>query len=506
MEVMVEQYEENMESMESLLQQDASANIRKGAEATGRVHSKTENGWLVDVGYKCEGFLPAKEWSHRILIGDAPEPQINDEITVKILSFREGEEAQLLVSRWRGEIDRRWKELEEKIAESENKTIKVKGVRKVKGGLMVECCGLEGFIPISHLVGEKRGGNLNKFINEEFDAELLENKRDKHRLVFSRKSMLENEIKSAKDRFYDDIREGTELEGEVSSLTAFGVFVNIGPFDGLVHTSELSWKRSTKLKDSFKKGDKVKVKVIGIDREINRISLSIKQTISDPWDTVAERWQQGMTVKSSITNVTDFGAFVELEPGVEGLIHIGDISWSRIKHPKEVLRKGQEVEVSILDVDILKHRISLGYKQLNDPWKVCIEKYEKGQDVNVKVVRLTDFGAFVELEDGVEGLIHISQLSHKRVEHPKDVLEEKQEITAKIIEMSPEQRRIRLSLSALEEKPEKTEQNENQGGDKRERPGKKREHGNKDKEHKEAYVPDGETSVSIGEFLKSQTE
>jgi small subunit ribosomal protein S1 len=296
-----------------------------------------------------------------------------------------------------------------------------------------------------------------------------------------------------------------EVDGEVSSLTAFGVFVNIGPFDGLVHTSELSWKRSNKLKDTYKKGDKARVKVIGIDKENNRISLSIKQTVTDPWDTAAERWQQGMTVKSVITNITEFGAFVELEPGIEGLIHIGDVSWSRIKHPKEVLRKGQEVEVSILDVDVSKRRISLGYKQLNDPLKACNDKYETGQSVNVKVVRLTEFGAFVELEDGIEGLIHISELSHKRVEHPKDVLAEKQEITAKIIEINPEQRRIRLSLRALEERPEKTEQYENQGSEKREKTGRKREHGNKDKEHKDTYVPDGETSVSIGEFLKSQS-
>ena len=499
MEVMVEQFEE---SMESLLQQDASANIRKGSEVKGKVVSKTENGWLVDIGYKCEGFLPTKEWSHRILLQDAAEPQINDEITVKVLSFKEGEEAQLLVSRWRCEIDRRWKELEEIIAQYE--TIKIKGVRKVKGGLIVECCGLEGFIPISHLIGEKRGGNLNKFINEEFDAKLLEKNQAKHRLVFSRRSMLEEESKSAKEQFYNDIQEGMELDGEVTSLTAFGVFVNVGPFDGLVHTTELSWKRNTKMKDAFKKGDKVKVKVIGIDKENNRISLSIKQTAQDPWETANERWQQGMIVKAPITNITEFGAFVELEQGIEGLIHIGDISWARIKHPKEVLRKGQEVEVSILDIDISKHRISLGYKQLNDPWKACMDKYSKGQDVNVKVVRITDFGVFVELEDGIEGLIHISQLSHKRVEHPKDVLAEKQEVTAKIIELNPEQRRIRLSLSALEEIPEKTEPQENQANDKR--LPRKRDHSGKEKEHKEAYVPDGETAVSIGEFLKSQGE
>jgi small subunit ribosomal protein S1 len=206
-----------------------------------------------------------------------------------------------------------------------------------------------------------------------------------------------------------------------------------------------------RIKDAFKKGDKVTVKVIGIDYENNKISLSIKQVTGNPWDSVLERVQKGATLGGPVTNVTDFGAFVEIEPGVEGLIHIGDISWTRIRHPKEVFRKGQEVQVQILEVDAEKRRISLGYKQLNDPWKNLDEKYQKGQDVTVKVVRLADFGAFVEVEDGVEGLIHISQLSTKRVEKPGDVLREKQEVTARVIEVNPEQRRMRLSLSALEE-------------------------------------------------------
>lgn len=380
-------------------------------------------------------------------------------------------------------------------------------------------------MPLSHILGDNRGGNLDKFVGEEFDAKLIEKDHRKHRLVFSRKSLMEKEAKSGRERFYNEVTEGMEVDGEVSSLTTFGVFVNIGYLDGLVHMTELSWKRSTKMKE-FKKGDKVRVKVIGIDREKDRISLSIKQTLTDPWDTVSERWQKDMVIKAPITNVTEFGAFVELEPGVEGLIHIGDISWGKVKHPKEVLRKNQDVEVCVLDVDTNKRRISLGYKQLNDPWNKTAEKYEKGQDVNVKVVRLTEFGAFVEIEDGVEGLIHISQLSHKRVEHPKDVLAEKQEMTARIIEISPEKKRIRLSLRALEEAPAHEEQSDrgerserSGGGERRERSdrserndrgdrgGKKRgsSGGGKDRDHKESssFVNDGAASVSMGEFFKN---
>jgi small subunit ribosomal protein S1 len=269
--------------------------------------------------------------------------------------------------------------------------------------------------------------------------------------VFSRKSLVEKEVAAQRAKFYEEVKEGSVIEGEVSSLTDFGVFVNIGAVDGLVHMTEISWKRNVRIKDSFKKGDKVTVKVTAIDHENNRISLSIKQVEGDPWSSVVDRIQKGMTLTGPVTNVTDFGAFVEIEPGVEGLVHIGDISWARIRHPKEAFRKGQEVQVQVLEVDTEKRRISLGFKQLHDPWKDIEERYKKGQDLKVKVVRLAEFGAFVEVEEGVEGLIHISQLSMKRVEKPGDVLQEKQEVTARVIEVNPEQRRMRLSISALEE-------------------------------------------------------
>lgn len=485
------------ETMESALAQyDRSANIRKGAEVTGKIVGQVDNGWLVDVGFKCEGFLPVKEWTHRILVGDAEAPKKGEDVTVQVLSFKEGDEAQLLVSRWRGELDRRWNELEKLLAE--NEFVKVRGLRKVKGGLMVEICGLEAFVPLSHLLGENRGGNPGKFVDQEFDVKLMEKDRRKHRIVFSRKALIETEEKEAREQFYATVKEGDVMEGEVSSLMSFGVFVNLGPIDGLVHMTELSWKRNTKLKDAYKKGDKVTVKVIGIDQENNRISLSIRQMSGDPWETVGEKWKVGMIVKGPVTNVTDFGAFVELEPGIEGLIHIGDISWQRIKHPKEVFRKGQEVEVEILEIDTNRRRISLGYKQLNDPWRKAAENYRKGQDINVKVVRLADFGAFVELEEGIEGLIHISQFSVKRVEKPQDVLSEGQEVVARIIEVNPEQRRMRLSIREIEE--------EAQGGRKSDEERKPRAPRS---ERREQSAPsythqEDEPTMTIGDILKAQ--
>jgi small subunit ribosomal protein S1 len=329
------------ETMESMMEQIALSDLHKGEIRTGTVIGETENGWLVDVSYKCEGYLPAKEWTHRILVGDAEKPKTGDSVEVQVVSIREGEEAQLLLSRWRHEFDRRWSEFEDKLKSAQDEIIQVKALRKVKGGLMVDCCGLEGFIPISHLAADGRGVNLNKFVGEVFDVKLLEKDRKKHRIVFSRKSLVEKEAAEQRNRFYEEVSVGAVIEGEVSSLTDFGVFVNIGAVDGLVHMSEISWKRSVRIKDAFRKGDKVTVKVIGIDRENDRISLSMKQVEGDPWSSVVDRLKKGAVITGPVTNVTDFGAFVEIEPGVEGLIHIGDISWARIRHPKEVFRRGR---------------------------------------------------------------------------------------------------------------------------------------------------------------------
>lgn len=442
--------EEESIDMGALLEKygEASEEISRGKVIEGTVVGKTEGGWLVDVGYKCEGFLPEREWTHHILVDDKPAPEIGEKINVQVTSKRDADEAQLTVSRWRCEFDRRWAELEEKTAS--NDVITVKGLRKVKGGLMVNCYNLEGFIPISHLAEEGRGVNPGRFEGQEFQVRLLEKDKRKRRLVLSRRSILDETLKANREKFYSEVNVGDILDGTVSSVTTFGLFVNVGPLDGLVHVSEVSWQRSAKSRETYKKGDAVKVKVIGIDKENNRISLSIRQAQGDPWDKVSEHWQKEQQTKGIVTNVTDFGAFVEVEPGVEGLIHIGDLSWSRIKHPREVLHKGQEVEVVILDIDPEKKRMSLGYKQLHDPWKGIEERYVKGQDVKVKVVRLADFGAFVELEKGVEGLIHISQLSTHRVEKPGDVLQEGQEVTARVLEVNAAERRIRLSISAIE--------------------------------------------------------
>lgn len=510
----IEAQEMKEETMEDMMQQyDVMGDFHRGKIVEGTVVDTREDGWLVDVGYKCEGLLPRKEWTHRVLIEDLPEPESGMKVRVQITNIAQGEEAQLGLSRWRCEFDERWNKMEEE-AEKNDGIVEVKGIKKVKGGLIVSCHGLEGFIPISHLAEEGRGVNPGRLLEQTFAVKLIEKDRRKRRLVFSRRSLVEAEASSLRESFYEQVHEGDVLEGDVSSITSFGVFVNLGAMEGLVHISELSWQRNAKTKDIVTKGSHVKVKVIGIDKENNRISLSLRQTLDDPWSTVAERWTPGTTTEGSVTNLTEFGAFVEIEPGIEGLIHIGDLSWTRIKHPKEVLKKGQKIEVSIIEVDTARKRISLGYKQLNDPWKDAVEKYQKNAEVPVKVVRLANFGAFVELEDGLEGLIHISQLSRQRVEHPKEVLSEGQEITARVLEVNPTERRIRLTLrepqeeSARRNTRDQHEDGAQHGeGQKRSSDDRKRRRQDSDKKKSDnSQFPQEETNVTIGEFLKQAEE
>ncbi|MEG1798741.1 MAG: S1 RNA-binding domain-containing protein, partial [Synergistaceae bacterium] len=268
--------QEKEETMEEMMQQfDVMGDFHRGKIVEGIIVDAREDGWLVDVGYKCEGFLPRKEWTHRVLVEDTPEPENGAKVRVQITNLSQGEEAQLGLSRWRCEFDERWNKLEEEA--EKNETINVKGIRKVKGGLIVSCYGIEGFIPISHLAEEGRGVNPGRLLEQEFPVKLIEKDRRKRRLVFSRRSLMEAEMADLRQSFYDQVHEGDVLEGDVSSITSFGVFVNLGAMEGLVHISELSWQRNAKAKEVVTKGDHVKVKVIAIDKENNRISLSIRQ-------------------------------------------------------------------------------------------------------------------------------------------------------------------------------------------------------------------------------------
>jgi small subunit ribosomal protein S1 len=493
------------ETMESIMEQMGGfEDIHRGKVVEGVIVDSRDDGWLVDVGFKCEGFLPQKEWTHPVLVESAEEPAVGDRVRVQVTNISQGEEAQLTLSRWRCEFDERWNRLEEEL--EKNEIVEVKGRRKVKGGLIVDCFGLEGFIPISHLAEEGHGVNPGRLVDQTFPVKVIERDRRKRRFVLSRRSILEEEMGAEREKFYDSVHEGDILEGKVSSITSFGVFVNLGVIEGLIHITELAWQRNVKAKDIVNREDTVRVKVIGIDREKNRVSLSLRQTLADPWETAADHWPKDTETEGTVTNMTDFGAFVEIEPGIEGLIHIGDISWSRIKHPKEILKRGQKVKVVVLEVDIERKRISLGFKQLNDPWRDIETRFAKDQEALVKVIRLADFGAFVELEPGVEGLIHISQLSRARVEKPGDVLSVGQEVTARILEVDPSTRRIRLSLKIREADDEKHSRDDSSPQVERERRPRRDDGEKRQNRERGPQIPTEEISMTIGDFLKSQEE
>ncbi|MGB4300855.1 MAG: 30S ribosomal protein S1 [Acetomicrobium sp.] len=485
---------ETQETMEELITKHGPESIHRGKVVEGLIIDSNDDGWLVDIGFKCEGFLPKREWTHRILVDDGREPNVGDKVRAEVTRVVYGEESQVFLSRWRLLFDERWDELEKTLKQEE--TIKVLGLRKVKGGLIVNVHGLEGFIPISHLAEEGRMVNPSKFINQEIEVKLLEKDRRKRRLIFSRRLLLEEEIARKKKEFFENIKVGDVLDGVVTSITSFGAFVDLGPVEGLVHISELSWRKNIKPRDIVKRGSKVKVKVLSIDPEQERISLSMKQTEPDPWEVIGEEVKPGDKIVGRITNTVDFGAFVEVRPGVEGLIHISDISWGHIDHPREILKKGQEIEVQVLDIDTEQKRMSLGYKQLHDPWNTVAERYQPGQDVDVKVVKVVDFGAFVEIEKGVEGLVHISQISRRHINDVSKVLKKGDEIRARILEVDPEEKRIRLSIRALEE-----EEEEKQRQQERE---ERQNQANKENKDNPLAKETEEAMVTIGDVLRDQ--
>ncbi len=486
--------QESQETMEDLITQHGPENIHRGKVVEGVIIDKSGDGWLVDIGFKCEGFLPKREWTHSILVDDNAEPNIGDEVRAEVTKVVQGEESQVLLSRWRLLFDERWEALENALKQRE--TIAVMGLRKVKGGLIVNAYGLEGFVPISHLAEEGKLVNPSKFVNQEIEVKLLEKDRRKRRLIFSRRLLLEEELARKKKEFFKNLEEGDVLEGVVTSITSFGAFVDLGPVEGLVHISELSWSKNVKPRDVVKKGNKVKVKVLHIDPEQEKISLSIKQTEPDPWEVIGEGLKPGDKIHGRITNTVDFGAFVEIKPGVEGLIHISDISWGHIDHPREVLKKGQDIEVQVLDIDLDQKRISLGYKQLHDPWSTIMERYQQGQDVTVRVVKIVDFGAFVEIESGIEGLIHISQISRRHIDDVSKVLKKGDEVKARILEIDPNEKRIRLSIKALEEEEKEQVQREEKAE------GKSRVTENKNNNVQQTEE-DG-AIVTIGDVLRDQ--
>ncbi len=439
--------EQTENRMEAFLEEKDVQLYSRGDILKGRVVQVLDQVILVDIGYKSEAQLRPSE-----LAPFRQEPvRPGDELEVIITYIDEEEgtifvsEKQAIYARWIDELERAYRQGEPVMGIIEDV---VPGA-----GYHVNLKGIRAFLPGSHL-GPDLPAEIEKLRGREVPFKILElNRRDRN-IVVSHKEYLKDQERKRLEELFSKLEPGQIVEGVVKSVVDFGLFVDIGGFQGLVHRSEISWKDLPAPPNTYKVGDKVKVKILDVDREKRRISLSIKQTRPDPWQGLAERYPVGSKHKGEVVALTDFGAFVKLEEDVEGLVHISELSWGFPQHPKEVVKVGDVVEVVVLDVDEPNRRISLSMKRAQpDPWETVEQKYPEGSIVTGRVTKLLDFGAFVELEPGVEALLHISEMSWERIAHPREVVKEGDEVTVKVIKCDGAKRKIRLSLRELQEDP-----------------------------------------------------
>lgn len=424
-------------------EQSQKPDLRGGETVQGKVVAITSDFVYVDVGRKMEGLL--KPDAARAAGLD--KLKAGDPLTVTVTG--RNEEGYYMLSTIKVEVPKDWSALERVF--NEKLTIAGTVTEVVKGGLRVDV-GSRAFMPASRS-GARDQVELEKLVGQEIQCRITKLDTAKEDIVVDRRVVLEEESKKAKDQRFQELKEGDVLPGHVRTVTDFGAFVDLGGFDGLLHVADMSWGRVGKPSDLVKAGDSLQVKVLKVNRETRKISLGLKQLQPDPWSVAAEQFKVGDRVKGTVSRITDFGAFVELAPGVDGLIHMSEMSWSKkIRKPSDVLKPGELVETIILTVNPADHRIGLGLKQaLGDPWEEAQKKYPVDAIVEGSVTSLQKFGAFVDLGDGIEGMIHIGDISReKRLEHPNEVLKTGQVVKAQVLEIDKGRRRIRLGMKQLE--------------------------------------------------------
>lgn len=412
---------------------------------TGTVVKVTDKHMVIDIGLKSEGLIPLEQVVDH---NGTPKFQVGDTIEV-VVEREEQEGGGYLVSHEKALRHKVWDQLEE----AANTKVPVKGivVSRVKGGITVDI-GIKAFLPGSQ-VEIRPVRNLDAYIGTEIEVRVIKLNKKRGNVVVSRKEILEEEQNAKKDVTLANLEEGAVFTGVVKNLTDYGAFVDMGGLDGLLHITDMSWGRLTHPRDLVNVGDEIQVKVLKFDKDKQRVSLGFKQLTPDPWLDAVERYPIGAQVRGRVLSVTDYGAFVELEQGIEGLVHVSEMTWSkRMKHPSKMVKPGDEVEVIILQVNPTERRISLGMKQLQDnPWEALEDKYPTGAIVEGRVRNLTDFGAFIEIEDGIDGLVHVSNLSWtKRIKHPSEVLKKGEKVKAVVLGVEPENRRLSLGIKQLQ--------------------------------------------------------
>jgi small subunit ribosomal protein S1 len=434
------------ERMEDWYGENITSEFEEGEVVRGRVVHVGTSEVLVDVGYKSEGSIPIEEF-HRA--GRLPE--VGDEIDV-YLEAKEDSEGLIVLSKDKADKIRVW----DAITQAYDKGAPVEGrvVEVVKGGLAVDV-GVKAFLPGSQ-VDLRPVKNLASMLGQTIRAKVIKLNRRRGNVVLSRRSVLEEEREEKKKHTLEVLHEGLVLTGTVKNITDYGAFIDLGGIDGLLHVTDMSWGRVGHPSEIFQVGDQVEVVVLHFDRDTGRVSLGYKQKSSDPWEHVEEHYAAGTKARGRVVSLTNYGAFIELEPGVEGLVHVSEMSWTRrVRHPSKLVNVGDEVDVLVLDVNRAAKRISLGMKQVEpDPWATIEERYRPGSRVQGRVRNLTDFGAFIELEPGVDGLLHISDMSWTRnVGHPSEILRKGQDLETQILNIDRDNKRISLGLKQIQPDP-----------------------------------------------------
>jgi small subunit ribosomal protein S1 len=427
----------------SSFEQQQHTDAASGETVNGIIVSLSPETILVDVGRKIEGALPLARWRET----EEGEPTIGASIAVTV--GPRNEEGYYDLSTIKVERPRDWSGLQTAFAEKH--TIAGTVVEQVKGGFRVDI-GVRAFMPASRS-GVREADDMPKLVGQEIQCRITKLDVDKEDIVVDRRVVLEEQEAQRRQQAFSDLREGAVVRGRVRSVMDFGAFLDLGGVDGLLHVAEMSHSRIGKASDVVKVGDELEVKILKIDPVSKKISLSLKQLQEDPWSVAARTFHVGDRVSGTVSRLTDFGAFVELIPGVDGLIHLSELSWNkRVRKPGDLLKAGERVEVVILQVNPAERRISLGYKQaLGDPWENVPKQFPVGSTVEGTVGNLTPFGAFVEIAEGVEGMVHISDITNeKRIDHPKDKLAKGQTVKTVVLELDTERRRLRLGMKQLE--------------------------------------------------------
>ena len=430
----------NVEMEEAL---DAFKGPNEGDVVKGKVVKINSDEVMVDIGYKSEGYISITEFDKRP--DGSPDIDVGDEIDVYLMR-KEDADGLIVLSKEIANQKLVW----EKIANAyrEGTPIEVKISKRIKGGFRVKIEDMPAFLPASQ-VDLYPVSNFEDYIGKTLEMKVIKLSKPRRNIVLSRRVLLEEELEKKKAKLLNSLEKGQIQKGVVKNITDFGAFVDLGGVDGLLHRTDMSWGRVNHPSEKVSKGDELEVKILDVNKEEEKVSLGLKQKTPDPWLSVEEKYPEGSVVEGKVVNITDYGAFVELEEGVEGLLHVSEMSWShRLTLPSNIVNKGDKIEVKVLKIDTEDRRISLSLKELQpNPWETLEERYPPGSKIRGKVRNITDFGAFVEIEEGIDGLVHVSDMSWaKRMVDPADILKEGDEVEVRVMSIDAEKQRVSLSL------------------------------------------------------------